>query len=77
MTTRPAPRKREESKLLAQIRLAVGARRDFLLARINVGIYAAPENPKVRIRSAPDGFPDLICTQLRRVKIPRRRETNF
>ncbi len=55
-----------ESRLLAQIRLAVGSRPDFLIARINTGVYSAPSNPKSRVRSAPNGFPDIIATQLRR-----------
>lgn len=60
-------RKRDESTLLARIRLAVGSRPDFLVTRINTGVYAAPGHPEQRVRSAPNGFPDLIGTQLRRV----------
>ena len=72
-----AVRQRAESKLLAAIRLAVGSRQDFLLSRVNAGVYAAPESPKVRIRTAPNGFPDIIATQLRRVKVRMIQETNF
>lgn len=74
---KPAPRKREESTLLARIRLAVGSRPDFLLTRINTGVFSAPANPKTRIRSAPNGFPDLIGTQLRRIMEHINIETNF
>ncbi len=73
----PPPRKREESTLLAQIRLAIGARPDVLAARINTGVYAAPGDAAQRIRSAPNGYPDLPLTQLRRVKTRRTVETNF
>lgn len=76
MPPTPAPRKREESRLLAEIRLAIGARPDVLIARINTGVYAAPGNG-ARVRSAPNGFPDLICTQKRHVMVHIRRETNF
>lgn len=70
-------RKRDESKLLAEIRLQVGSRKDFLINRINTGVFASPDNPKVRIRSAPDGFPDAIGTQIRRVKVRKVVESNF
>lgn len=73
----PAKRKREESNLLARIRLAIGARTDFLVTRINTGVFSAPGDPKSRIRSAPNGFPDLIGTQLRRVMCRRIREHTF
>ncbi len=66
----PPGRKRDESQLLAEIRLAVGARPDFLLTRVNTGVYAVPGKPGAaggRVRSAPNGFPDLIGTQLRRI----------
>lgn len=74
---KPAVRKKPESKLLAAIRLAVGARQDFLLARINTGVFCRPDDPKARIRSAPDGFPDIIGTQLCRVTVPFIREHTF
>lgn len=72
-----AVRHRTESKLLAAIRLAVGARPDFMLSRVNAGVYCAPDNSQVRIRTAPNGFPDIIGTQLRRVKITRKMESTF
>lgn len=62
-----APRKREETDLLQRIRLAIGARPDVLAARINTGVFLAPDGSKRRIRSAPTGYPDLPITQLRRV----------
>ena len=71
------PRKRDESKLLAEIRLAVGARPDFMLMRINTGVFAAIDNPSRKIRSAPDGYPDAQGVQLRRVLEHQRTETNF
>lgn len=70
-----APRKRAESSLLAQVRLAIGARPDMLVARINTGLFTIPGGG--RVRSAPTGYPDLQCTQLRRVKTRRTVETNF
>lgn len=73
---RPA-RRRGESRLLAEIRLAVGARMDFMVTRINTGVFSAPNAPATRIRSAPTGFPDLIGTQLRRVLEHHRIENNF
>ena len=73
---RTAPRKREESKLLAEIRLAIGSRPDILSARINTGLYKAPHSDH-RIRSAPTGYPDLPITQLRRVLERVESETNF
>lgn len=78
---KPAPvtlkRKREESNLLARIRLAVGSRPDFLVTRINTGVFSAPGDAASRIRSAPNGFPDLIGTQLRRIFARRVREHTF
>lgn len=68
------PRKRDESKLLADIRLAVGARSDFLLTRINTGVFQVQGG---KVRSAPNGFPDMIGTQHRRVLEHIRVETNF
>lgn len=61
-----------ESPLSAEVRLAVGSRRDFLLARINTGVFLPidwmPGKPKRHIRSAPTGFPDLSGVQLRRTR---------
>ena len=75
--TRKPARKREESNLLANIRLAVGARPDVLQQRINTGVFAAIDNPDRKIRSAPDGSPDLHLVQHRRVLEHIRTETNF
>jgi len=73
----PKPRSKAETQLLADIRLAIGARPDVLIARINTGVYAAPGQPGTRVRSAPNGFPDIIGTQLQRIKTRRTVETNF
>lgn len=70
-----APRKRDESRLLADIRLAVGARPDFMLTRINTGVFDVGKGAKVR--SAPNGFPDLIGTLRCRIKTRRVVESNF
>lgn len=73
---KPATASRE-STVLARIRIEVGSRADFLLTRINTGVFSAPRNPKSRIRSAPNGFPDLIGTQLRRVLEHYKNEHTF
>jgi len=53
--------KQRESKLLAQIRLAVGKRDDVMLLRINTGVFRPIGGDQKRaIRSAPNGTPDLI-----------------
>lgn len=77
--TKRAVRKRPESTLLAQVRLAVGARPDFLVTRINTGVFevATPTGRNARVRSAPDGFPDLIGTQLRRIQARKTVEGGF
>ena len=72
-----SPRKRAESRLLAEIRLAIGARPDILAARINTGVYETPDGTGRRVRSAPTGYPDLPITQLRRVMERVEIETNF
>lgn len=71
----PKPRKKDESNLLASIRNTFGARPDVLLIRINTGVFDAKGGYKVR--SAPNGFPDLQLVQRRRVKVRHRTETNF
>ena len=70
-------RKKDESNLLADIRRELGARPDILMVRINTGVFSAPSNPKTRIRSAPNGYPDLQVVQRRRVKVRFRKESNF
>ncbi len=55
-------RRKQESKLLAQIRLALGERDDILVERINTGVFRAMHSNSV-VRSAPNGTPDLICCQ--------------
>lgn len=73
---RRSPRKREESKLLAEIRLAIGSRPDVLAVRINTGLYKAPHSEH-RVRSAPTGHSDMTVTQMRRVLMRKRVESTF
>lgn len=61
----PKARKKEESSLLAAIRREFGSRPDVLMVRINTGVFDARGGYKVR--SAPNGFPDLQLVQRRRV----------
>lgn len=61
------PRKADESKLLAELRIAIGSRPDCTCLRINTGVFAVPGKPKQRVRSAPTGTSDLCIVQLRRV----------
>lgn len=68
-------RNSKETPLLAAIRLAIGTRPDVLSARINTGLFTVKGGG--RVRSAPTGYPDLQCVQLRRVKTRRTVETNF
>ena len=82
MTRKPPPKKkrsRSESTLLARIRLAVGARADFLVTRINTGVFdvVTATGEKAKVRSAPTGFPDLIGTQLRRIAAKQTTEGGF
>lgn len=60
-----SPRKKEESTLLAEIRREFGSRPDVLMVRINTGVFDAKGGYKVR--SAPNGYPDLQLVQRRRV----------
>lgn len=64
-TPRKRPRKKEESSLLAAIRREFGSRPDVLMVRINTGVFDAKGGYKVR--SAPNGYPDLQLVQRRRV----------
>lgn len=64
----PAPKKRENA-VLASIRLAIGQRDDILASRIATGVYMLPDGSGRRIRSAPDGTPDLICTWRREITV--------
>lgn len=53
-----------EAPLVAEIRLALGSRRDMKLFRLNTGKYRAMWDPTVIVTSAPAGTPDLIgCWQ--------------
>lgn len=62
------PRQRENS-VLAAIRLAIGSRPDVLAVRIATGMFLLPDGSGRRIRSAPDGTPDLLCTWRREITV--------
>ena len=64
----PKPRQRENA-VLSDIRLAIGQRDDVLAVRIATGVFLIPNGTGQRIRSAPDGTPDLICTWRREITI--------
>lgn len=54
-----------ESKILADVRIAIGSRRDIFAWRCNTGVFAPLHGKKNRvIRSAPNGTPDIIGSQL-------------
>lgn len=56
-----------ESKWLAEVRLALGARPDLMLWRQHAGTFCPPSSPKVRVKVAPDGIADIMGCQARRV----------
>lgn len=66
----PKPKERENA-VLAAIRLAIGSRPDVLAVRIATGMFLLPDGSGRRIRSAPDGTPDLLCTWRREITIHR------
>lgn len=49
-----------EAPLVAELRLALGSRRDMKLFRLNTGKYRAMWDPTVVVTSAPAGTPDLL-----------------
>lgn len=49
-----------EAPLVAELRLALGSRRDMKLFRLNTGKYRAMWDPTVIVTSAPAGTPDLL-----------------
>lgn len=57
-----------EAPLVAELRLALGSRRDMKLFRLNTGKYRAMWDPKVIVTSAPAGTPDLLGCWRRDVK---------
>lgn len=67
-TAAPKPRRRENA-VLADIRLAIGQRDDILALRIATGVFLIPNGTGQRIRSAPDGTPDLVCTWRREITV--------
>lgn len=64
-----APTRKRENSVLADIRLAIGQRDDILALRIATGVFLVPNGTGQRIRSAPDGTPDLICTWRREITV--------
>lgn len=64
-----APTRKRENSILATIRLALGLRDDILALRIATGVFLVPNGTGQRIRSAPDGTPDLICTWRREITV--------
>lgn len=54
-----------EAPLVAELRLALGSRRDMKLFRLNTGKYRAMWDPTVIVTSAPAGTPDLLGCWLR------------
>jgi len=55
---------RPEAKLLNQIRLAIGSRRDVMILRISTGVY---RSGKHTIRSAPSGTADILGVHRRTI----------
>jgi hypothetical protein len=62
------PAEFQESPYLAKVRLKIGARPDIMCHRQHAGTYCPPRKPDVFIKVAPDGIPDIIGVQMRRVK---------
>lgn len=58
---------KSEASLLAEVKLAIGARRDLMSLRINTGKFAAPAGGgRTRmVQSAPNGTADILCVQRR------------
>lgn len=67
--TATAKPKQRENSVLAAIRLAIGSRPDVLAVRIATGMFLLPDGSGRRIRSAPDGTPDLLCTWRREITV--------
>lgn len=63
-------RRKQESKLLADIRLYLGERDDVLAVRINTGVFRAMHSAGV-VRSAPTGHPDLVACQRVQLNVSR------
>lgn len=63
-------RRKQESKLLADIRLYLGERDDVLAVRINTGLFRAMHSTGV-VRSAPNGHPDLVACHRLQVNVSR------
>lgn len=58
-----------EAPLVAELRLALGSRRDMKLFRLNTGKYRAMWDPTVIVTSAPAGTPDLLGCWRKRASV--------
>jgi hypothetical protein len=66
----PPTKRKTEAPLLADIRLAIGLRTDVMACRVNAGVFKPLHGNQNRgIRSAPNGFPDLLVVQSRTVPV--------
>lgn len=64
-------KRKTEAPLLADIRLEIGLRPDVMACRVNAGVFKPLHGNQNRgIRSAPNGFPDLLVVQARTVGVP-------
>ena len=59
-----------ESPWLAEVRRWLGTRPDIMGWRQHAGTFCPPNHPTTRVKVAPDGIGDIMCTQLRRVAGP-------
>lgn len=64
----PKP-KRRENAVLSDIRLAIGSRPDMLAVRVAAGLFDIPGGKGGKVRAAPDGTPDLLCTWRREITV--------
>lgn len=62
--TKTAKTGARESVILGKVRLLIGARHDVMAQRINTGVFRAMYSDHV-VRSAQNGTPDILGTQLR------------
>lgn len=65
------PQKTTEAPFQSAARILIGSRRDCMIIRVNVGVFAPIDNADRRIRSAPTGTHDLLVCQLRRLPVQR------
>jgi|GEM_PF-985070 len=71
MSKPPAKKPRKtEAPLLADVRLALGLREDIMVCRVNTGVFKPLHGDQTRaIRSAPNGFPDLVAVWRRHAEV--------